>query len=148
MENRTKILIALPPVLIIILIAVAHYIPFEKGLSNMEIRILEFAPIDLSIKEKQKIYMGRDLRGLWGFKEEVNNDDIILQDAPITSGIDYSNRALSLIVISGEKRMAIIGGVLVKEGDMINGIKIAKIETNRVLLKNKSLKWIYLEKEK
>ena len=55
---------------------------------------------------------------------------------------------LSLIVIIGKSRMAIIKGVVVKEGDSIDGVKIARIETDRVLLKDKTTQWLYMEKIK
>jgi hypothetical protein len=144
MGNKIKGLIALPLVLVIILITIANYIPFKKGLSEIETQMLGFVPVDLTIKEKQKVHITKELKGLWPIKRQ---DAFILQDLP-TPGINYNNKDLSLIVISGKNRLAVIRGVLVKEGDVINGIKIAKIEPNRVLLKSKSSKWIYLEKEK
>jgi hypothetical protein len=38
-----------------------------------------------------------------------------------------------------------MNGKLVKEGDRINGMKIARIEEKKILLKNKSSQWIYLK---
>jgi hypothetical protein len=42
--------------------------------------------------------------------------------------------------------MAIINGEIVKEGDVLKGMKIQKIEPNRVLINKKTAKWVYLEK--
>jgi hypothetical protein len=57
--------------------------------------------------------------------------------------MDYNDMSLSLVVVTGEEKMAIISGVLVREGDFIDDVKIERIEHNRVLLRNKTTKWLY-----
>jgi len=59
---------------------------------------------------------------------------------------NYNDNAISLIVVNGKRKMAIIRGVIVTEGDSIDGMRIAKIEPDRILLKNKTERWIFLEK--
>lgn len=53
---------------------------------------------------------------------------------------------VSLILINGRRKMAIINGVVVNEGDTVNQKKVAKIEKNRVLIKDKKgERWIGVE---
>jgi hypothetical protein len=154
MDNKTKILIVFPPILIIILIFVANFIPFKGELSKTERQMLEFTPSDIMIKddkhptERRAVHVGRE------FKNPLDFDSYgIVGDSPpspvegdLVSGIDYNN-GLSLIVISGKSKMAIINGIVAKEGDIINGMRIVKIEPNRVLVKNKTMQWLYLKKK-
>lgn len=53
---------------------------------------------------------------------------------------------VSLILINDGRKMAIINDKVVKEGDVINQIKVVKIENKRVLIKSKKGdKWLNLE---
>lgn len=153
MDNKTKILIIFPPVLAIILIFVATSITFKDELSEAERQTLVFTPPDFKIKRRQIIHVEKELKspivpgvstakGLPPSKTEVD-----LASQILTSQIEYNNNALSLIVISGKRKMAIIKGVIVKEGDSIEGMKVVKIEPQRVLLSNKTTQWIYIEKQ-
>lgn len=52
----------------------------------------------------------------------------------------------SFILINGGRRIAIINGMVVNEGDIVNQNKVAKIEKNRVLIKDKKgERWIMVE---
>jgi len=62
-----------------------------------------------------------------------------------------------MIVISETRRMAIVNGFVVKEGDGIGSTRITKIERKRVLLKEfrpslndkrEETRWVYLEEKK
>lgn len=46
-------------------------------------------------------------------------------------------RQVSLVVIKGDKRIAIIDNLVVREGDTVNEGRVARIERNGVLVKNK-----------
>ncbi len=53
---------------------------------------------------------------------------------------------LTLTFINGWKKMAIINGIPVKEGDITNAGKVVKIEKNRVLLQyDKEYRWLKVE---
>lgn len=146
MDNKTKIIIIFPPVLIIILIFMAYSIPFEEKISESERQILEFTPSDIKIKKREVIHVKRLLKSPIDFKISGAGDlSSSTSENDLVSKIGYNGNTLSLIVISSKSRMAIIKGFVVKEGDSIEGMKVAKIEPQRVLLKNKALKWIYLE---
>jgi hypothetical protein len=54
--------------------------------------------------------------------------------------------SLSLIVINRAKKYAIIGGTVVKEGDVVDQRRVLRIEKNRVLLRDKEgEKWLRLD---
>ena len=147
MDNKIKILIAFPFVFVIILFVIANYIPFKTELTETEDRILAFMPSAPAINEKQKITVSNEL------KIPINFSPVLVEKIQASGGtivpeIEHSDSNLSLIVISGKRKMAIIRGTLVREGDIIEGMKIAKIEGERVLLKNKTERWLYLEKAK
>ncbi len=146
MDNKTKILIFSPFALAIILAFAANNIdiPFKKDIPEAANRIAAFTPTGLMIKDKLRVSSSPDYKGPLDFNHsgaaklssQVNNT------APKE---DNNDKALSLIIISGIDKTAIINGVPVKEGDRIADMKIVRIETDRVLLKNKTLKWMYLE---
>ena len=55
-------------------------------------------------------------------------------------------KRVSMILVNRNKKIAIIDGKLVKEGDVIDQNRIARIEKDKVLLKNKEgEKWLKLE---
>lgn len=147
MDNKLKILIAFPFIFVIILFFAAGYIPFKTGFTESEDRILTFTPSIPALKERQGIPVRSEIKIPFHFsaaaKEEIQATDV--SRVPDT---DYNDGMLSLIVVSGKRKMAIIKGVIVREGDIISGMVISKIEPERVLLKNKTERWLYLEKAK
>jgi hypothetical protein len=104
-------------------------------------------PSALAINEKQEVAVNRELKIPVNFSP-VSIEKIQADGSTIVPEIEYKDSNLSLIVISGKRKMAIIRGRIVREGDIVEGMKIAKIENERVLLKNKTERWLYLEKAK
>jgi hypothetical protein len=147
MNNKLKILIAFPFVFTIILFVIAGYVPFKAGFTETEGRILAFTPSDLAIKDRQAVLLSREITIPIDFSAADKGEKPV-KPGDLVQGIDYNDSNLSLIVVSGNRKMAIIRGALVREGDSIEGMKIARIEPDRVLLKNKTERWIYLGKEK
>jgi hypothetical protein len=156
MDNKTKILIFFPFVLVIILAVTANYIPFDRGLSATEESVSRFRPANIAIKEIQRIDSVPDIKGPLDFNYSAagnssppDNDLVSDHDLGLNNKSTDLNKSddkvLSLIIISGGNRSAIIKGVPVKEGDTIADMKIVKIQHDRVLLKDKTLKWMYLE---
>ena len=143
MDNKTKMLLLLPPVLIFLCVIAANSIPFDQSFSESESQFLDFISSDLKISEKKQAQIARDIKGPFNFSRssaQAPNDKV--------AEIDYNENSLSLTVISDAARMAIINGEIVREGDMIKGMKILKIEPERVLTNNKTAEWLYLEKTK
>ena len=144
MDRKTEIFLALPLVLIIVFVVAAYQVPLKGTLSGFEIEMLAFTPSDLKVRIKQITHKIRDLDGYFDF-ESVAADDVAEDEDTLVKENGYNDTGLSLIVISGKKKMAIMNGKLVKEGDSINGMKIARIEKEKILLKNKTSQWIYLK---
>lgn len=144
MDKRIKLIIAFPFIFVIILFAASQYIPFRGDFTDVQERILGFMPSDLSIKE-QPAAIHADMRSPFDFSIPASADSLAAQERTADETAAQEN-ALSLIVVSGRTKMAIIRGLMVKEGDSIDGMKIAKIEDNRILLRDKTERWIYLEK--
>lgn len=147
MNNKLKILIAFPFVFAIILFVIAGYVPFKAGFTETEDRILAFIPSDLEIKERQAVLLSKEIKIPINFSAPDKGEHPVKED-DLVQEIDYNDSKLSLIVVSGNRKMAIIKGALVREGDNIEGMKIARIEQDRVLLKNKTERWLYLGKAK
>jgi len=149
MDNKTKIFIAFPLVLIIIFILIANSIPFwvDEGLlhslkgelSEGEMQVLELAPADVMKRVNREIREPLESFVQGSFSQMA--PEALAPDFPIKEG-------LSLIVVSERSRMAIIKGIVVKEGDTIEGVKVAKIEPKRVLLKNKTSHWLNMEERR
>lgn len=150
MDNKTKILIFFPLTVVIILAVIACYLPFKRGLSAPEENVLNFAPAGLAIKDVQSVSANPDIEGPLDFTFIADPDTVLPDNAAVpdnkpTISNDLTLRGLSLIIISGENRTAIIKGVPLKEGDQIADIKIVKIEPDRVLIKDKTLQWMYMD---
>jgi hypothetical protein len=145
MDNRIKILIVFPLAFIIILFIAATYVPFREEFTEAEEYISAFMPTELSVKEMPEVSINRQLRSPLNFGTPGSAG---VKESSMVSEKDFTDNAVSLIVVSGKRKMAIIGGVIVREGDSIDGMKIAKIEPDRVLLKNRTERWLFLEKER
>lgn len=150
MDNKTKILIFFPLTVVIILAVIACYLPFKRGLSAPEENVLNFSPAGLAIKDVQSVSANQDIESPLDFTITAAEDTALPDNAAVpgnnpTVSSDLTLRGLSLIIISGENRTAIIKGVPLKEGDQIADIKIVKIEPDRVLIKDKTLQWMYMD---
>ena len=142
-DNKTRILGMVPVVFAIVLLGLAHNIEFGDGFSPAELQVLDFKYRQMSIQEKQIAVPVKILEGpLYPDPLKKGNKMSGRPDAAVTT----DDLEVSLIIISGDSKMAMIQGVLVKEGDIIYDKKVVKIEPDRVLLKNKENELIYLKK--
>jgi hypothetical protein len=144
-DKKTKFFVILPSALIIILLLAATYVPLQSSLSKVHLQVLNFRYKDLKIQRKNVIQKESDMAGPLEFSspEPVHS---LTQETDLAPQTDFNNINVSLIVISGNTKMAIIQGVPVKEGDNIDDKKVLRIESDRVLLKNKTNKWVYVKK--
>lgn len=146
MDNKTVTLIALPHALIIALLFIVYYIPFNTGLSGAEKQLLEFRPSNFAIKAKKEIHADRILTSPLQFNATGAMQKGV-EDGQKKTLSDMGHEIIvSLVVISGTNKMAIINGKIVKEGEKIDDKIVVRIEKERVLLKNKALRWVHVEK--
>ena len=146
MDNKIKIAIVFPVILIIILVLIAKSIHFKGKFSEIEMQTLKFTPSDIMLKQRERAQVSEDLKSPIDFTHAGSQG--LFPTVALDTLAPQAEGGLSFVVISGKGRMAIIKGVVVKEGDSIDGVKIAKIETDRVLLKDKTTQWLYMEKIK
>jgi hypothetical protein len=141
LDGKTVIFLAAPFLIIALFVTAAYYISFDRGLSDAERGMLDFRQAELTIRKPGNIFTTKAGQGPFEFS--ATGDEAVANDtAP-----QHKRRGLSLIVVSEDKKMAMIGDRLVKEGDRIDDKKIAKIEPDRILVRDRTLKWEYLREE-
>ncbi|MBF0558693.1 MAG: hypothetical protein HQL08_07935 [Nitrospirae bacterium] len=68
------------------------------------------------------------------------------QKTPEPPSLQQASYVVSFILANGGSERAIINGIVVREGDMINGSRVEIIEKNRVLLRDKKeSRWLKIE---
>ena len=145
-RDNTKPKIVFPVILIIILVLIANSIHFKGKFSEIEMQTLKFTPSDIMLKQRERAQVSEDLKSPIDFTHAGSQG--LFPTVALDTLAPQAEGGLSLVVISGKSRMAIIKGIVVKEGDSIGGVKIVRIETDRVLLKDKTTQWLYMEKIK
>ncbi|MEW6067980.1 MAG: hypothetical protein AB1610_06795 [Nitrospirota bacterium] len=156
MGSRIKIQIALPFLLIAISLFIGKMVIFKPALTDGEMRMLGFVSEKIDIPERKTFVSYRNLKSPVEIAAypSVPLSSLVPQVKNEISGIN-----VSLIIISKESRLAIVNGLIVKEGDGIGNMQIAKIEKSRILIKEirkpfsignqiKETRWIYLEENK
>lgn len=139
-DIKTKVLVMAPVVLAIILLGIANTIEFQDGLSSLERQMLNSEYRRVAIQEKKVAVSIDRLKGPL-YPDSLDSGDILSS----TEVSEKQGPNVSMISISGNSKMAIIEGILVKEGDIINDTRVVTIEIERVLLKNGEDKWIYMK---
>ncbi|GAB4416304.1 MAG: hypothetical protein OHK0032_12370 [Thermodesulfovibrionales bacterium] len=148
MDRNMKIKIALPFLLIIISLAAVKLINFKPALTPEEIRILGFVPERMDIEERQPFEINKDIRSPIEIvkKKEFPSTPLSAVAPQVSEPEKPLELKISMIVVSEGRRMAIVNGLVVKEGDGISSAKVAKIEKNRILIaERQKTRWIYME---
>lgn len=145
--NNKQLLIIIAPVVItfICMIALSH-IKFKPSLSPLEQTLYGFSYQKLQIIKRQAVTI------------TTLDSPIYVEDFPLKTGYPQvplekvapletePEIKVSLILINGGRKIAIINGNVLKEGDVFNQNTVAKIEKNKVLIKDtKGERWIKVE---
>lgn len=132
MDNRTNFFIAAPFIVIFFAFFAAGLIKFKPKLSPAELKMQKFAPEIKTLRDKPPF----DAVVLNGPFEINNKAHQIGSPVKPVSDNRVSEINVSMIILNDNKlmAMAIINGRVVREGDIIDMIKILKIERERVLL--------------
>lgn len=131
-----------PMAFAIILFGVTSFIEFREPLSPVEQQVLNFEYRQLKIEEIPAAVPADILKGLF---DPPPIEQVYEKPERSDMTVTTVDLEVSLIIVSGDSRMAMIDGRLVKEGDIIDDTRVVKIESNRVLLNNKGNKWIYVK---
>jgi hypothetical protein len=146
-ENKKIIIIlALIPIVAVVIILTSTMAKFAPSFSPVEQKVFNFTSErvpDISDRQPQSVSSIRnpvDLRrgGEQGFPKTAL--------AEMVPPPDIAEKRVSFILVNQRKRVAIIDGKFVHEGDVIDNHKIAKIEKDKVLLKGKEgEKWLKMD---
>ncbi len=144
-----QIQLALPFLMIIVSLLTVRLISFKTSMTTGELRMIRYVPERLEIPERQPITVSKDLKSP---VELVKAPQKGFPPAPLSAMAPrrVPELKVSMIVVSEKQRMAIVSGLVVKEGDGIDRMRVAKIERNRILLKDvdgkpAETRWIYLD---
>ncbi|MCX5830113.1 MAG: hypothetical protein NTV58_19255 [Deltaproteobacteria bacterium] len=152
-DQKIIIFLVLVPLVAILTIFMASKVNLDLSLSPTEKRLLNFnygaipnifertmagtsslkCPITLS-KSSAK-----------GFPE-TPLEKISPPSSPASVSVSATEKRVSMILINSKRKIAIIDGRLVNEGDLIDKYMISRIEKDKVLLKGKEgEKWLKIE---
>jgi hypothetical protein len=138
LDKKVVLLIASPFALMLVGLFIASVVNFTPSLtpSEKETVTLTFDSVVLNKRNYVDIATLNNPIAMPAAGERSDFPGVPLSDiVPLTSS--GGKEKLSLIFIQGAKRMAIIDGLVVREGDIIRDGRIGKIEKNRVFIKGK-----------
>lgn len=147
-EKLTMVLIVLPFLFILLSLLSVPLIKFRLSFTPAELRVDRFGSemTDLPLKNSESAY--GSLKSPFGLTA-VN---LLSEDVVGLKSMAPANLKVSVIVISRNRRMAIVNGVAVEEGDKLEALEITKIERERVLITEHSYqskeaikKWVVLD---
>lgn len=143
MTDRQFYLLILCSVLVIVLVLFGmSFTRFDLHLTPSQRGILLFRHERIPIKERQFTLVS-------ALKNPMDHGDIGKRSYPSVKLSDIAppeRQRVSLVLIRGEKRFAIIDNLVVREGDSMNEGRIVRIEKNGVLVKNKEgERWLKIQ---
>ena len=141
-EKHFSILIICSAIVIALVLFGVSHISFDLHLSPAERGILMFRHEKLSMKERQFAMVS-------ALKNPMEHGNLGKKGYPSVKLSDIAppeGQRVSLVVIRGEKRIAIVDNLVVREGDSMNEGRIARIEKNGGLVKNKEgERWLKIQ---
>ncbi|MCX8044741.1 MAG: hypothetical protein N3B18_11545 [Desulfobacterota bacterium] len=152
LDTRLKIIFATPFVAMAVSFFVAELIPFRSALTSEEQQIISFEPEDLGLPNIRRTQPVIDRSRPLNITSDQGNSEgtsaMAVQTVPPVGTV-------TMIVVGGQAKMAVIDGMLVREGERIGFWTVKKIEHNRVLIEpsnpqgEESLRrvqqWLYVE---
>lgn len=149
--NKEIALLVMPLVISALCIVGVSLIKFKPRLSPDEQRLLvppSFQTVQITERtsNSEAVSMLESPITVVTAKEEYPQPPLSKIAPPPEQVQKQEEMKVSLILINGGRKMAIINGVVVNEGDTVNQKKVAKIERKRVLIKDrKGERWIRVE---
>ncbi len=145
-DNKQIIVLISPVVATLFCIIALSHIKFKPSLSPVEEGLAGFSYQKAQIIRRQPIAVpaiDSPIR-VEAVSPKVGFPQVPLEKmAPLEPEVEMK---VSFILIYGGRKVAIINGMVVKEGDIFNQSRVAKIEKNRVLIKDKKgERWIGIE---
>ncbi len=156
MNNKIKLQIILPFLLIIAVLIISRFVSFQPSFSANEMKLINFTPEKINLSERQGYAISENFKSPI---EAMKIPDKSFPTVPLSqiapqkgdTTVEPFEIKVSMIVIN-EKRLAIVNGIVIREGDSIGSLKVLKIEKDRILLKDIHQKvgnrWAYLGEAK
>jgi hypothetical protein len=141
---------------IIIVFGLSYVIDIKPSLSSQEKRFARFSYEKVKIAERKPVQLANirsPLEAVEG-REKDFPSEVLADIAPVArdekdKGIEKEKNVaqkLSLILIKDHTKLAIVNGIVVREGDMTKSGKIQKITKDGIILKNsEGEKWLKIE---
>ncbi len=140
MPKQLIVLAIAPFILIPAAGIIAMKINLEPQLTPNELKVLEFTEDEIGLTERETSAIKTVLRSPMEIVTKETGAPLV------TTEEDKIDLKISMIVITKRGGMAIVNGMVVTVGDSVEGLKIARIEKNRILLNdNRGKRWIYIE---
>ncbi len=145
-DNKQIIVLISPVVVTLFCIIALSHIKFKPSLSPAEQGLTGFSYQKAQINRRQPLAVpaiDSPIR-VEAVSPKVGYPQVPLEKVvPIEPEVEMK---VSFILINGGRKMAIINGMVVNEGDVFNQNRVAKIEKNRVLIKDKKgERWIRID---
>ncbi len=158
--NKEKLQMVLPFIFILLALIIVKVLlinPFEPPLLPVEKRLLDFVPDKIDIRGEITPAITHDIESPFGIAKKdfpaVPLSALIPQGTQMQTEAEKTHELKVTMIITGQKKgnMAIVNGLVLKEGDIVSSMKLTKIEKNRVLvrhiLKTNEARWLYLEEK-
>lgn len=141
MSKKIVGIIAFPVAVAISAAVIVSFLQFEPALTSAEEELLRFTYEPVQIIERQPLMVTKLISPI---EMPVIPPDYIPPPPEIVLP-DPLPMEVSLVILNSGRRIAIIDGHVVSEGDFINGTRIAKIERDRVFIVLQDVgRWIWI----
>jgi len=146
-DKKIITLIVSIPLVAVLLIFVISKVKFELALSPVERKIFSFNYENIPrIVERKPITVNQIGSPISLTISKTPDEYPRTSLAEMAPPPGATEKKVSFILVKQDRKFAIIDGKLVSEGDIIDHQKIAKIEKDRVLLKDREgERWLKLE---
>lgn len=139
-DHKLILLLALPFIAALALgLIVESLLDFEPTFHPEEKTLLTFSPDSFEIKQRNSVFLKESLKSPIVMLAAVNTKNTLRGEASPVSSRPNSKSALQktsfILIKDGNKKTAIINGMVLKEGDGIGNAIILRIESKRVLIK-------------
>lgn len=158
MDRTMKVQIALPFLVIMAALLSVKIINLKPALNSGEMRMLQFIPESVNLSEKLPVAI--NLKGSQDVIKQQQQAEKDFPPVPLSAVAPPPSKEaggsmepavqfkISMIVVGDGRRMAIVNGGVVREGDAAGGMRIARIEKDRILFVERTTKnrqWVALE---
>ncbi|MBI5213198.1 MAG: hypothetical protein HY957_07495 [Nitrospirae bacterium] len=146
MDKKLVLIWAAPLIAIALGVVISSSAKFKPFISPAEKQILAFSHQKTKISFKQPAPVPPLANPISHETPKVAFPKLPLDKVAPPPETKAEEKKVSLILINGGRKIAIINGIIVNEGDSIDSMRVEKIERGRVLLKDKMwAKWIKIE---